>query len=157
MALDWTRRHFFLGVSAAPFATGIAGLQAQPRMTWSAAEAFAALQADTARVIDVRSREEWQETGVGLGVWPISMHEDGFPERFFAARDLAGDRDIGLICATGGRSATLLGALMRAGYGGYADVSEGMLGSRAGPGWLRAGLPVVSMSAALAELPPGLA
>ncbi|MEC9104216.1 MAG: rhodanese-like domain-containing protein, partial [Pseudomonadota bacterium] len=46
--------------------------------------------------------------------------------------------------------------LMRAGYTGYADISEGMLGSGAGPGWIAAGLPVVPLDAALASLPEAL-
>ena len=84
------------------------------------------------------------------------MHERGFPERLFATRGLAGDRPVGLICATGGRSAAVLRALRQGGYSGYVDISEGMLGSRAGRGWIAAGLPVVSAGAALGALPTAL-
>ena len=34
-------------------------------------------------MMDVRSRPEWADTGIAEGAWPISMHEDRFPERFF--------------------------------------------------------------------------
>lgn len=157
MKLTHGRRVFVLGLTVSPVALATSRLHAQARTIWSAGEAYDALLADHARVIDVRSREEWQETGVGARVWPISMHEDRFPERLFAAKALAGSRDVGLICATGGRSASLLRALRQAGYEGYVDISEGMLGSRRGPGWLGAGLPVVSLDAALASMPEQLA
>ncbi|WP_261331880.1 rhodanese-like domain-containing protein [Maritalea mobilis] len=157
MTMAHARRVFVLGLAAAPVTLITSPLTAQARTIWSAAEAYDALLADSARVIDVRSREEWLETGVGAGVWPISMHEDRFPDRLFAAKALAGSRDVGLICATGGRSASLLRALRQARYDGYVDISEGMLGSRWGPGWLAAGLPVVPLDAAVASMPEELA
>jgi rhodanese-related sulfurtransferase len=157
MRIALGRRVFILGLAASPIALGSSRLHAQARTIWSAVEAYDALLADSARVIDVRSREEWLETGVGARIWAISMHEDRFPDRLFAAKAMAGSRDVGLICATGGRSATLLRALRQAGYEGYVDISEGMLGSRRGPGWLAAGLPVVPLDAALASMPEGLA
>src|SRR6056297_2308694 len=157
MTMAYGRRALVLGLAAAPFALITSSLNAQERTVWSADEAYDALLGDSARVIDVRSREEWLETGVGAGVWPISMHEDRFPDRLFAAKAMAGSRDVGLICATGGRSATLLRALRQAGYEGYVDISEGMLGSRRGRGWLAAGLPVVPLDTALASMPEGLA
>ncbi|MGI3212769.1 rhodanese-like domain-containing protein [Roseovarius tibetensis] len=150
------RRVFVLGLAASPIALASSRLYAQARTIWSAGEAHDARLADRARVIDIRSREEWLETGVGAGIWPISMHEDRFPDRLFAAKALAGSRDVGLICATGGRSAALLRALRQAGYEGYVDISEGMLGSRGGPGWLAARLPVVPRATSLASLPDEL-
>ena len=64
---------------------------------------------------------------------------------------------VGLICATGGRSASLIQALRQAGYSGYADISEGMLGSGEGPGWIASNLPTVPVDVALNGLPPALA
>ena len=157
MKMAHARRAFVLGLAASPVGLIASRLYAQSRKVWLADEAYDALLADRARVIDVRSREEWLETGVGAGVWPISMHEDRFPDRLFAAKALAGSRDVGLICATGGRSASLLRALRQAGFDGYVDISEGMLGSRQRPGWLAAGLPVVPLDAALASMPGELA
>lgn len=157
MTQTLNRRHLLLGLSAFAAPLGVPTANAQARAIWSASAAYDALRADSMRIIDVRTRDEWQETGVGAGVWPLSMHEDRFTERLFAAKALAGDRVIGLICATGGRSASLVRALQRAGYDGYADISEGMLGSRRGAGWIRTGLPVVSIDTALASLPVALA
>lgn len=157
MTMAHGRRVFVIGLAAAHVTLITSPLTAQTRTIWSADEAYDALLADSARVIDVRSRGEWLETGIGAGVWPISMHEDRFPDRLFAAKALAGSRKVGLICATGGRSASLLRALRQARHDGYVDISEGMLGSRRGPGWLAAGLPLVPLNAALASLPEELA
>ena len=120
-------------------------------------EAHAALQSDLIRMIDVRSRAEWTETGVAERTWAISLHEDRFSDRLFAARELAGNRELALICATGGRSGSVMRSLRQAGYTGFIDVSEGMLGSQLGAGWIASGLPVVDIETALAALPDPLA
>lgn len=127
-----------------------------PREIWSAPEVAAALENDAVTLLDVRSRAEWADTGLAKGAWPVSMHERGFEQRLFAARDLAAGRPIALICATGGRSAHLLAALKSAGYTGFIDVSEGMLGSRRGPGWIARGLPMTDLETAHAALPQAL-
>ncbi|WP_424991122.1 rhodanese-like domain-containing protein [Fluviibacterium sp. S390] len=129
---------------------------AATREIWSAAETADALSRNRISLIDVRSRPEWVETGVAKEAWPISMHEPGCEQRLFAARDFSGEKPIALICATGGRSGRLLSALKRAGYTGFIDVSEGMLGSPKGPGWIARGLPVTNLEAALASLPGAL-
>ena len=129
---------------------------AATREIWSAPEVAEALDDEAVTLLDVRSRAEWAETGLAKGAWPVSMHERGFEQRLFAARDLAAGRPVALICATGGRSAQLLAALKRAGYADFIDVSEGMFGSRRGPGWIARGLPMTDLETALAELPQAL-
>ena len=129
---------------------------AATREIWSADEAFNALTKNTISMIDVRSRQEWLETGIAKGAWPISMHEGEFQRRLFAAHELSGQKSVALICATGGRSASLLNALKRARFTGFIDVSECMLGSHRGPGWIARGLPIVELKIALANLPQEL-
>ena len=123
---------------------------------WSTQQAHEALQAEQIILVDIRTRGEWQETGVAAGAWPISMHEPDFERRLFALRDLAAGRPIALICASGGRSGAVMGALKRAQIDGFVDVSAGMLGSSAGTGWVKSGLPVVSLDQALDSLPDPL-
>lgn len=142
-----------VAIPAQAFATTALALS---REVWSAAQAHEALLEDRVRLLDIRSREEWRETGVAQGAWLVSMHERQFPERLFATRQLAEDRTVALICATGGRSGAVMQALRQAGHAGFVDVSEGMLGNRLGPGWIATGLPVVTMSEALALLPAAL-
>ena len=130
---------------------------AQSREIWSVQQAHEALLEDRIRLLDIRSPGEWNETGVARGAWPVSMHNTRFPRRLGVARKLAETRPIALICATGNRSGLVARALRLAGHDGYIDVSEGMLGSRRGPGWIQAGLPIVSIDEALASLPDALA
>lgn len=93
-------------------------------------------------LVDIRTPREWQATGVGQGAHPLDMRRDDFEQ---ALEQLTGgDRNapVALICARGVRSARLSNRLTEAGFTNIIDVPEGMLGSAAGPGWVRAGLPV---------------
>ena len=94
-------------------------------------------------LVDIRTPNEWQASGVGEGAVPLDMRRDDFEA---ALGDLVdGDQGaaIALICARGVRSARLTNRLIEAGFTNIIDVPEGMLGSAAGPGWVRAGLPVL--------------
>lgn len=102
-------------------------------------------------ILDIRSREEWAETGVAEGAWPVSMHEADFSQRLQAILAAYPTDQIAMICATGGRTAYVAEILEKNGVSGIADISEGMMGNRRGPGWIARGLPVVSMVEALAE------
>ncbi|MEM9550768.1 MAG: rhodanese-like domain-containing protein [Pseudomonadota bacterium] len=92
-------------------------------------------------LIDIRRPDEWKRTGIGEGAHAIDMRRDDFIEAMTA---VAGDdktAPVALICAAGVRSARLSRRLTEAGYSNIIDVPEGMLGSSAGPGWVRSGLP----------------
>jgi rhodanese-related sulfurtransferase len=113
----------------------------QPRL--SPAEAHAAAQAGQITLVDIRSPEEWHQTGVAVGAVPIDMRRVDFVAALDQA--LAGDRaaPVALICARGVRSARMTLDLAAAGFPGVIDVPQGMLGSADGPGWIAAQLPVV--------------
>jgi rhodanese-related sulfurtransferase len=66
----------------------------------------------------------------------------GFARQVLA--EVGGNRDapIGLICRTGNRTTQMQKVLQDAGFTNVVNVSEGMAGSAAGPGWIRRGLPV---------------
>ena len=117
----------------------------------SAPEAFEKLSAGDLIVLDIRSREEWQDSGVAQGALPISMHEKDFLQRFQSVLLEYEPEKIALICATGGRSAEVTYFLEQNGLTGVVDVSEGMFGNRNGPGWIKHGLPVVPAKEALAN------
>ncbi len=95
-------------------------------------------------LVDIRTPREWRATGIGDGAHPVDMRRDDFAET--VAHLAAGDRGapIALICARGVRSARMSKFLTEAGFTNIIDVPEGMLGSAAGPGWVRAGLPVAN-------------
>ena len=151
------RRQFLTLLAALPALPIATVALAQSRDIWSVQQAHAALLEDRIRLLDIRTQGEWHETGVARGAWPVSMHTTRFPKRLGVARELAEHRPIALICATGNRSGLVTRALRLAGHDHFINVSEGMLGSRRGPGWIKAGLPIVSIDDALAALPDALA
>ena len=112
----------------------------QPRLTVS--EAFAGAAAGEITLVDIRTPREWRSTGVPVGSVQIDMRREDFAEALASA--LNGDRSapVALICARGGRSARMVRALSQAGFSRILDVPEGMVGSRAGPGWIASNLPV---------------
>jgi rhodanese-related sulfurtransferase len=94
-------------------------------------------------LVDIRRPDEWQTTGVGEGAYPLDMRRDDFVAELDKIVDSNRDRPIAIICARGVRSNRMSRRLIEAGYTRIIDVPEGMLGSKAGPGWLERGLPTV--------------
>lgn len=111
--------------------------------TLSAAEAHAKALAGELVLVDVRTPNEWLETGIPSTAYSITMHQD--PNRFLAELldklDNDKARPLALICRTGTRTAMLQGQLMRIGFPNVYNVAEGVAGSFSGPGWRRLGLP----------------
>lgn len=108
----------------------------------SVAEAHAQARDGVIWLIDIRRPEEWARTGIGQGAVPLDMRRADFAEKLRVITAAAPGRPVALICARGGRSRQMRARLAEAGFARVLDVPEGMLGSGAGPGWLRAGLPV---------------
>ncbi len=145
--VNLTRRRVVLGVGAA-IAAGFAIRQYRliPQNysggRIQAAGAYQKAVSGDILLVDIRTPREWRATGIGRGAHPLDMRREDFLQ---ALTQLAnGDRSapVALICARGVRSARLSNQLTAAGFTNIIDVPEGMLGSAAGPGWLRAGLPV---------------
>jgi len=96
-------------------------------------------------LIDIRRPDEWAKTGVGEGAMPLDMRRDDFTDALLKITEGRTDTPVALICARGVRSRKMSTRLTEAGFTQIIDVPEGMLGSGAGPGWLRAKLPVVKL------------
>lgn len=114
-----------------------------PGGTLTVQEAHAKAIAGEITLVDIRRPDEWAATGSGEGAQRLDLRRDDFTDAM--ATLVGGDLNapIALICARGVRSARESNRLQEAGFTNIIDVPEGMLGSRAGPGWLGAGLPVV--------------
>ncbi|MEM1273652.1 MAG: rhodanese-like domain-containing protein [Pseudomonadota bacterium] len=112
----------------------------------SVEDAYAAMRADQIWLIDIRRPDEWERTGVAEGALLIDMRRDDFVDALAAATAPDPDRPVAIVCARGVRSRRLTAALAEAGITNLIDLPEGMLGSQAGPGWIAAGLPVVTPS-----------
>ncbi|MEM9472588.1 MAG: rhodanese-like domain-containing protein [Pseudomonadota bacterium] len=137
-----TRRHMATLMGAAAFAGAAASAAQASSGIMSAPDALAAAASGEVVLVDIRTRGEWKQSGLAEPALAISMHEAGFVRNL--AKALGGNRTnpVALICATGGRSAHMQRILATAGFTNVVDVSEGMFGSKAGPGWLKRGLPV---------------
>ena len=125
------------------------------------ADAWAMLEKDPKAVlVDVRTMPEWGFVGLprldGLGKETICVSWQIFPdmarnEKFaqeVAARGVAPDQPVLLICRSGARSRAAAIALTAAGFGPCYNVAEGFEGDRDGDmhrgsvgGWKVAGLP----------------
>jgi rhodanese-related sulfurtransferase len=114
---------------------------AVPVTNMSADAAYKAVQAGEIFLIDIRRPDEWEGTQVGEGAIGLDMRDEGFVPTLIALRQANPEKPIALICATGMRSGYVTNALANQGFPGLVDISEGMLGSDAGPGWLDRGLP----------------
>lgn len=136
-----TRRLMLAGMMAA---LACPALAQSPPATMPAAEAHAKAMAGAITLVDIRTPAEWRETGLPASAHAITMNQDSAALLATLDKALGGDRSkpLALICRTGNRSSRLIGDLQKAGYTGLIDVAEGMAGSRAGPGWLKSGLPL---------------
>ena len=122
--------------------TADAGAQGNLRVE----DAHAAALSGAVFLIDIRRPDEWQRTGGGEGAIALDMRRDDFTDALLEETGGRKDAAIALICARGVRSRGLTARLTSAGFTNILDVPEGMLGSGAGPGWLKSGLPVVTWS-----------
>lgn len=142
-----TRRRL-LGVAVLAAAVGAAGWKMYITAPDYAGDALTVAQAHKAAangeivLIDIRRPDEWKRTGIGEGAVPIDMRRDDFVQALSVVAGPDKAAPIALICARGVRSARMSNRLSDAGYTNIIDVPEGMLGSKAGPGWLGEKLPV---------------
>ncbi|MBK1721466.1 rhodanese-like domain-containing protein [Thiocystis violacea] len=111
-------------------------------------EALAKAQAGEITLIDIRTPPEWRQTGVAPVAQRIDMADPKGPSAFLSKLldSVGGDKSapIALICRTGNRSTYLQEQLQSVGFTNVYNVPEGMAGSKAGPGWIRRGLPIQS-------------
>lgn len=98
-------------------------------------------QAGEIILVDIRTPEEWLETGIGEGAIGLDMRARDFVVALVDLRKANPDTPIALVCRTGNRSGYVVDALAQQGFPGLVDVSEGMAGGPNGKGWIPRGLP----------------
>ncbi len=133
-----------VGMIAAPAVAQVAAQETAGELI-AADQAMRLAMSGEIVVVDVRSPQEWQQTGIPAGARLVTIHQpDGLIGFIDAMGDALGedrDRPIALICARGNRSSVASSALAEAGYTQVYNIREGMFGSPDGPGWLARGLP----------------
>lgn len=130
----------------------LSGLFALPVMAapqiMSAPDAQAAVKEGKMILLDIRTPEEWKEDGIAEGALPLDLTAGNFGELLNKILEQRGDKMLGMICATGGRTGYVMSVLAQNKLTDIVDVSEGMHGNGRAPGWLKRGLPVVDAAAA---------
>jgi rhodanese-related sulfurtransferase len=108
----------------------------------SPAEAHKLAKEKKVVLIDIRTPEEWKETGVAEDALKIDMTDPMFIAKISQAQ--AGDRTkpLALICRTANRTRTVQQALAQLGYINVINVEGGMIGNPADQGWIKRGLPM---------------
>lgn len=143
MANLMTRRSVILSILAVGVAVAIPAtlLKAADKETMSALDAFGAAKSGRIILVDIRTPDEWKETGVGEGAIGLDMRSESFVTTLSELRAANPDTPIALICRTGNRSNYVVTELNKRGFVGLVDVTEGMAGGRNGAGWIPQGLP----------------
>ncbi|MEM9384278.1 MAG: rhodanese-like domain-containing protein [Pseudomonadota bacterium] len=121
----------------------LAGIAASEVPVVDAPTAHELTQAGKVTLIDVRTPEEWKESGVPAGAITIALQDPDLLRQVMLHADRDPNHPVLLICRTGRRSGIAADLLTQAGFVNVANVREGLAGRRgAGPGWVRRGLPM---------------
>ena len=140
------RRTLAAGLAACALVLGAAGAVLGGHFVMTADEASVRVESGELVLIDVRSPQEWRQTGVPRGARRVTIHDPdglkGFVDAMAAA--VGGDlkKPIAVICARGNRSTIAQKALSEAGFTRVFNIREGFIGGPYGPGWVTRGLPV---------------
>jgi rhodanese-related sulfurtransferase len=108
----------------------------------SVREAHEQTQSGRVILVDIRTPEEWAETGVAKDAYRLDMRDADFVSRLAALRKANGDKPLALICRTANRTAVVQEALMRHGWSDVINVRGGMKGRGPDKGWLEEALPL---------------
>ncbi|MFQ5619527.1 MAG: rhodanese-like domain-containing protein [Rhodospirillales bacterium] len=140
------RRILAAGLVACALVLGAAGVSAADHFVLTADEANFRTEAGDVILIDVRSPQEWRQTGIPKGARRVTIHDPGGLEGFVKAMAAAVDGDlkkpVAVICARGNRSTLAQKVLSEAGFTRVFNIREGFIGGPFGPGWVKRGLPV---------------
>lgn len=115
-----------------------------PLPSLSVREAHEAAKAGKLVLVDIRTPEEWTDTGVPEGAIRLDMEGSAFEVRLAALKLDHPGKPIALICRTGNRTSTLQKKLAGRGWTNLVDVRGGLLGNPKDKGWLAEGLPVTT-------------
>ena len=115
---------------------------AQAGESMSPTDALKQVEAGEMILLDIRTPQEWKQTGIASVAIPLTMHSKEFLAGFKKVVENNPGKKIGIICATGGRTQWLQAELAKRGLAPVIDVSEGMMGNKKGPGWIARGMEI---------------
>jgi rhodanese-related sulfurtransferase len=110
----------------------------------SAPQAFERAKEGKLLIIDVRTPEEWRETGVIPAARRVDFYRGPQVMLKSVLEMVGGDKNapIAVVCHSGSRSSEAQRFLQAQGFTKVYNLKEGMAGSAAGPGWLNRQLPL---------------
>jgi rhodanese-related sulfurtransferase len=115
-------------------------------LTLTPPEAFKKIQAGELTLVDIRTPEEWRDSGVAPDAKRIDLQDPdgmaGFAVKVLAAVNGDKTAPVAVLCRTGSRSSYAQRYLQKKGFTNVINIPEGMIGSMAGPGWIERKLPI---------------
>ncbi len=108
-------------------------------------EAYTKALAGEIVLIDIRTPEEWADSGLPDVALQDNIYAPDFIQKLLAIRTQNPPTPLAFICRTGSRSGRTTAQLYQAGLTNVIDVVEGVAGSGIGPGWIGRGLPMRAM------------
>jgi rhodanese-related sulfurtransferase len=117
----------------------------------TATDAHAKALAGEVVLVDIRTPEEWKDTGVPASAHAVTMHQGGAAFVAGLKQAMNGDttKPLAIICNSGNRTSSIYVDLQRAGFTNLINVAEGVGGGPFGRGWLKLGLPLRGATVAL--------
>lgn len=115
---------------------------AQTPAEMSPRQAYEHVAAGKAVLVDIRTPEEWKETGVPQGAVRLDMTDPGFVGKLDALRKANPGKDIALICRTANRTGQVQRELSTRGWTNLINVRGGIAGRPPERGWKADGLPM---------------
>ncbi len=128
---------FFTIIGASAFA---------PNKDLTNQQTYELMQQDRLILIDIRTKAEWQQTGIAKGALTIDMMDKDFLEKIANIRLDNPAKTIAFICASGRRSSIVWAELTKRGYKNIYSVFGGTTGNGVA-GWIKDGLPIEKYSA----------
>lgn len=115
---------------------------ARERATMSVREAHDRTKAKDVILVDIRTPDEWKDTGVAEGAIRLDMTSPVFEAKLATLKAENPGKPIAIICRTASRTRRLQDILTQRGWTNIVDVRGGMLGDGRNKGWLDEGLPL---------------
>lgn len=119
---------------------GVALAQQLPSV--SVKEAAERLASGKSVLVDIRTPEEWTETGVPKGAVKLDMTTPDFVVKLDQLRKANPGKEVDIICRAATRTALVQARLHAQGWKDIINVRGGVSGHPSDVGWLDAGLPV---------------
>ena len=111
----------------AGFFSRLFGGGAPPFATTNAEDAHASAKRKNAILIDVRSPDEWEATGLPAHAHPVCLQDASMVAKIHEIANEDLDRPLAVICRSGARSAQACRLLTRAGFTQVSNVKGGMM------------------------------